>query len=200
MMMPRNGAVIHQSIQVLGNEIVNGQTYDFPALYSKRNDVFYAENATVTTPPEFTFASYAADPAKPTVLSTDRPSVLVQLSHQARRLNVDLLDANGNWKAPNTCTRLAHSGAGIMATSREGKMPFSQPRLLVRSTSTAHGHVRDQPRSAVRGEVPDRASIPTSTGQWEDVKSIIEELYLKQNIRVQDVSEIMEHVYKFKAT
>lgn len=85
----------YQSIQVLGNEIVNGQTYDFPALYSKRNDVFYAENATVTTPPEFTFASYAADPAKPTVLSTDRPSVLVQLSHQARRLDVDLLDANG---------------------------------------------------------------------------------------------------------
>ena len=85
----------YQSIQVLGNEIIGSQTYDFPALYDEREDEFYPEGAAVTTPPEFTFARYAADPAKPTVLSTDQPSLLVQVSHQARSLNVDLLDANG---------------------------------------------------------------------------------------------------------
>ncbi|KQR15659.1 S8 family serine peptidase [Deinococcus sp. Leaf326] len=86
----------YQSIQVLGNEIIGGQTYNFPALYDEREDTFYPEGAAVTTPPDYTFARYAADPAQPAVLSTDQPSLLVQLSHQARRLDVDLLDGNGN--------------------------------------------------------------------------------------------------------
>jgi len=46
----------------------------------------------------------------------------------------------------------------------------------------------------------DRAYVPASADDWEAKKNIIEELYFRRNIRVQDVAEIMETAYRFKAT
>ena len=45
-----------------------------------------------------------------------------------------------------------------------------------------------------------RATVPRSPAEWEAVKPIIEDLYFVQNIRVQDVAEIMMRVHRFKAT
>lgn len=86
----------YQSIKVLGDEILNGTTYNFPALYDDKEGYFYEEGEAVSAIPDFTFAQFAPDPAKPTETYPDVPTLLVQLSHQSRRINLDVLDSNGN--------------------------------------------------------------------------------------------------------
>lgn len=74
----------YQSIEVLGRASIGGTSYDFPVLYDAKEDVFFEENEAVTTLPDFTMAA------------DDQPSVLAQLSHQAQRITLELLDGNGN--------------------------------------------------------------------------------------------------------
>lgn len=74
----------YQSIEVLGRVNIGGASYDFPALYDAKEGVFFEENEAVTTLPDFTMAA------------DDQPSVLAQLSHQAQRITLELLDGNGN--------------------------------------------------------------------------------------------------------
>ncbi|KAK4213760.1 hypothetical protein QBC37DRAFT_315742 [Rhypophila decipiens] len=49
---------------------------------------------------------------------------------------------------------------------------------------------------------PDRGDvlIPTKPNHWESVKDVIEELYIHKNVRLKDVIEIMQVLYKFRAT
>ncbi|KAK3695719.1 Clr5 domain-containing protein [Podospora appendiculata] len=41
---------------------------------------------------------------------------------------------------------------------------------------------------------------PAKPADWETVKSVIEDLYIDRNVRLKDVIEIMQTVYKFRAT
>lgn len=74
----------YQSIQVLGNLIIGGTSYNFPALYDPKEDVFYEEGEAVTAIPDYTMTS------------DDQPTILAQLSHQSRRIRLDVLDSTGN--------------------------------------------------------------------------------------------------------
>jgi len=47
---------------------------------------------------------------------------------------------------------------------------------------------------------PIRPLIPTCAGDWESRKQIIRELYMDQNMILNEVIEIMVNKYKFKAT
>nr|WP_304524142.1 S8 family serine peptidase [Deinococcus betulae] len=85
----------YQSIQVLGNLIVNGTSQNFPALADDVANTYYTEGQNVTTPIDYTFKDVAVDPSKPNELTMDAPYIIAQLSHQSRRLTLDLLDANG---------------------------------------------------------------------------------------------------------
>jgi hypothetical protein len=73
----------YQSIQVLGNLIVGGQSQDFPALIDDAADDYYTEGQEVATPIDYTMAE------------GDAPYILAQISHQARKLTLELLDGNG---------------------------------------------------------------------------------------------------------
>ncbi|MCD0168924.1 S8 family serine peptidase [Deinococcus sp. 23YEL01] len=86
----------YQSIQVLGNLIVNGASQNFPALADDAADTYYTEGQVVATPIDYTFKEVALDPSKPTELTLDAPYIIAQMSHQSRRLTMELLDANGN--------------------------------------------------------------------------------------------------------
>ena len=44
---------------------------------------------------DYTFKQVALDPNKPTELTLDAPYVIAQISHQARKLTMELLDSNG---------------------------------------------------------------------------------------------------------
>nr|WP_305852135.1 S8 family serine peptidase [Deinococcus sp. JMULE3] len=85
----------YQSIQVLGNLIVGGQSQDFPALIDDAADDYYTEGQEVATPIDYTFQDVALDPTKPDQLTMDAPYILAQISHQARKLTLELLDGNG---------------------------------------------------------------------------------------------------------
>lgn len=56
----------------------------------------------------------------------------------------------------------------------------------------------------VGGNVPpdrgDALMVPTKPSHWESVKDVIEELYIHKNVRLKDVIEIMQVLYKFRAT
>ncbi|GGS42754.1 S8 family serine peptidase [Deinococcus knuensis] len=73
----------YQSIQVLGNLTVSGQSQDFPALFDDKEDTYYLEGEAATTPIDYTMAD------------GDAPYILAQISHQARKLTLELLDGNG---------------------------------------------------------------------------------------------------------
>lgn len=49
---------------------------------------------------------------------------------------------------------------------------------------------------------PDRGDVlvPTKSNHWESVKDVIEDLYIHKNVRLKDVIEIMQVLYKFRAT
>jgi len=85
----------YQSIQVLGNLIVGGKSQDFPALGDDVADTYYTEGQTVANPIDYTFKQVALDAAKPNELTLDAPYVIAQISHQARKLTMELLDGNG---------------------------------------------------------------------------------------------------------
>lgn len=53
---------------------------------------------------------------------------------------------------------------------------------------------------AVPEHLPQRPMVPTSAGDWESRKKIIRELYMDQNMILNEVIEIMITKYKFKAT
>lgn len=50
------------------------------------------------------------------------------------------------------------------------------------------------------GSLPERPLVPTSPGDWESKKRIIRELYMDQNMILNEVMEIMVTKHKFKAT
>ncbi|WP_291430339.1 S8 family serine peptidase [Deinococcus sp.] len=85
----------YQSIQALGNLTIGGKSYNFPALFDDKEDTFFEEGEVATAPIDYTFKDIALDPAKPTELTNDAPYVLAQLSHQVRKMTLELLDANG---------------------------------------------------------------------------------------------------------
>lgn len=45
-----------------------------------------------------------------------------------------------------------------------------------------------------------RATVPTKQADWEAVKGVIEDLYLRQNVRLKDVIEVMHTTHHFRAT
>ena len=47
---------------------------------------------------------------------------------------------------------------------------------------------------------PERPMVPTSASDWETKKQIIRELYMEQNMILNEVIDIMISKYKFKAT
>lgn len=48
--------------------------------------------------------------------------------------------------------------------------------------------------------LPERPIVPTSASDWEAKKQIIRELYMDQNMILNEVIDIMILKYKFKAT
>jgi hypothetical protein len=54
--------------------------------------------------------------------------------------------------------------------------------------------------AATTGTLTERPMVPTSTSDWESRKQIIRELYMDQNMILNEVIEIMIAKYKFKAT
>lgn len=74
----------YQSIQVLGNLIIGGTSYNFPALLDDKEGYFYEEGEVMPAVPDFTMTP------------DDQPYVLAQLSHQSRRISLDVLDSAGN--------------------------------------------------------------------------------------------------------
>jgi hypothetical protein len=54
--------------------------------------------------------------------------------------------------------------------------------------------------AAVAGTLTARPMVPTSPSDWESRKQIIRELYMEQNMILNEVIEIMISKYKFKAT
>ncbi|MGM9321226.1 S8 family serine peptidase [Deinococcus aquaticus] len=85
----------YQSIQALGNLTIGGASYNFPALFDDKEDTFFEEGEVATAPIDYTFKGIALDPSKPTELTNDAPYVIAQLSHQVRKMTMELLDANG---------------------------------------------------------------------------------------------------------
>ncbi|GGB62465.1 S8 family serine peptidase [Deinococcus soli (ex Cha et al. 2016)] len=85
----------YQSIKVLGDLIIGGSAQNFPALADDVADTYYTEGETVAAPIDYTFKQVALDPNKPTELTLDAPYVIAQISHQARKLTMELLDSNG---------------------------------------------------------------------------------------------------------
>ncbi len=53
---------------------------------------------------------------------------------------------------------------------------------------------------AAPGLLPDRPMVPACAGDWESRKRTIEELYMDQNMILNEVIQIMQTKYKFKAT
>jgi len=76
----------YQSLQVLGDVIIGGKTYDFPALEDPKEDVLYLEKEQPKALPDYTF------------VDNDKPQILANLAHQSRRITLELLDANGALK------------------------------------------------------------------------------------------------------
>ncbi len=82
--------------------------------------------------------------------------------------------------------------------SGSGSGSDALPLRLSTSNGAAGGPARQQHRFVVRPRPPRRCRPARTSGRPR--RTSIEELYFRRNIRVQDVAEIMESVYKFKAT
>lgn len=82
-------------------------------------------------------------------------------------------------------------------------MPVVAQHFRHHPTNTMHASAEPAPTARLErhdADSDDRPKVPRSADEWESKKPIIRELYITQNIRVQDVAEIMASVYKFKAT
>ena len=66
-------------------------------------------------------------------------------------------------------------------------------------TSHTHPHVGQNVASVVE-RPPERPIVPTNASDWEAKKQIIRELYMDQNMILNEVIDIMISKYKFKAT
>ena len=65
----------------------------------------------------------------------------------------------------------------------------------------SHTHPEfDQNVVSVVERPPERPTVPTSASDWEAKKQIIRELYMDQNMILNEVIDIMTAKYKFKAT
>jgi len=72
-----------------------------------------------------------------------------------------------------------------------------------RAISRPHSHyIRDLYKSTRTGEHANMpfATTPSNQADWESVKAVIGDLYLRDNLRLQDVIELMRETHKFRAT
>ncbi|KAL2173907.1 Clr5 domain-containing protein, partial [Thermothelomyces heterothallicus CBS 202.75] len=74
------------------------------------------------------------------------------------------------------------------------------PRKWLADTATSEPQRRVQDSPFDREPLPGRPMVPVSASDWESKKHIIRELYIDQNMFLNEVIEIMICKYNFKAT
>lgn len=96
----------------------------------------------------------------------------------------------------------------VAASTANATAPFRRPssrlaiqttKLPASSTTATSCHPSTSPSEVSDGSTT-RALVPTCSADWEAKKSIIKELYMGQNLILNDVVEIMQSVHNFKAT
>lgn len=81
-------------------------------------------------------------------------------------------------------TTPAGTGAGF---------PLANPSWTSSALLSENDDVSDSPS-------PERPLIPTNSADWEAKKEVIKELYMTQNLILNDVMQIMVSEHRFKAT
>ena len=153
----------YQSIQVLGNVTLNGTTYDFPALYDRKEGSFYPENEAATPAPDFTF------------VGNDLPVLLVQLSHQSRQLDMELLDANGTLietlSSESYLGRTCTNNTALASDTCAAYTTYSWDGKLANGTNAANGTYKLRVRVLkALGDASNPADTETYTSQAFTVK------------------------------
>lgn len=84
----------------------------------------------------------------------------------------------------------------------DSALPIDLPELGMTSDSVSPVDIQDGKPAvpATPDPVPSRPMVPTSSSDWESRKQTIRELYMDQNMILNEVIDIMLTKHKFKAT